>query len=61
MIKWVVDNKTDKVLGAHLVSEHAVEISQSLATISKGVSKQDFNTPLGLQATTREEFLFQSL
>jgi glutathione reductase (NADPH) len=58
----VVDNNTDKVLGAHMVGEHAAEIIQSLAvTIGKGVTKQDFDTTLDIHPTTGEGFLFQSL
>ena len=55
MIKLVLQGNTDEVLGAHLVGEHAAKIIQSLAvTISKGVTKQDFDTTLNIHPTTRE-------
>jgi glutathione reductase (NADPH) len=57
MIKLVVDG-TDKVLGAHMVGEHAAEIIQSLAVaIRKGVTKQDIDATIGIHPTSGEEFL----
>lgn len=62
MIKLVLDDNTNKVLGAHMVGEYAAEIIQSLeVTLSKGVTKQNFDTTLDIHPTTGEKFLFQSL
>jgi len=43
MIKSVVDGgKTNKVLGAHMVGEHALEIIQIAVAINKGVTRQNY-------------------
>ncbi len=58
MMKLVVDGDSDRVLGAHMVGEHAAEIIQSLAVaIRKGVTKQDLDATIGIHPTTGEEFL----
>ena len=58
MMKLVVDGDSDRVLGAHMVGEHAAEIIQSLAVaIRKGVTKQDLDDTIGIHPTTGEEFL----
>lgn len=58
MMKLVVDGDSDRVLGAHMVGEHAAEIIQSLAVaIRKGVTKQDLDDTMGIHPTTGEEFL----
>lgn len=58
MMKLVVDGKSDRVLGAHMVGEHAADIIQSLAVaIRKGVTKQDIDATIGIHPTTGEEFL----
>ncbi len=57
MMKLVVD-ESDRVLGAHMVGEHAADIIQSLAVaIRKGVTKQDVEATIGIHPTTGEEFL----
>lgn len=40
MIKLVVDGKTNKVLGAHMVSEYIAEIIHSFAVAFKNVVTQ---------------------
>lgn len=58
MMKLVVDGNTNRVLGAHMVGEHAADIIQSLAVaIRKGVTKEDFDATIGIHPTTGEEFL----
>jgi glutathione reductase (NADPH) len=58
MMKVVVERESDRVLGAHMVGEHAAEIIQSLAVaIKQGVTKQDLVATLGIHPTTGEEFL----
>ena len=57
MMKLVLDG-SDRVLGAHMVGEHAADIIQSLAVaIRKGVTKQDVEATIGIHPTTGEEFL----
>lgn len=58
MIKLVVDGDSQRVLGAHMVGEHAADIIQSLAVaIRKGITKQDLDETIGIHPTTGEEFL----
>ncbi len=57
-IKLVMDGESQKVLGAHMVGEHAAEIIQSLGVaIRKGVTKQDIKDTIGIHPTTSEELL----
>lgn len=57
MMKLVIDG-SDRVLGAHMVGEHAADIIQTLAVaIRKGVTKQDVEATIGIHPTTGEEFL----
>ena len=58
IMKLVVDGDSDRVLGAHMVGEHAADIIQTLAVaIRKGVTKQDLDATLGIHPTVGEEFL----
>ncbi len=58
MIKLVVDQNTDKVLGAHMVGEHAAEIIQGVAIALKmGAKKSDFDATIGIHPTAAEEFV----
>ncbi|MBW4559678.1 MAG: glutathione-disulfide reductase [Mojavia pulchra JT2-VF2] len=57
-IKLVVDEDSQRVLGAHMVGEHAADIIQSLGVaIRKGITKQDLDETIGIHPTTAEEFL----
>lgn len=61
-IKIVVEGESERVLGAHMVGEHAADIIQILAVaIRKGITKQDLDETIGIHPTTAEEFLFNSL
>lgn len=58
MMKLVVDGKSDRVLGAHMIGERAADIIQSLAVaIKQGVTKQEVEATIGIHPTTGEEFL----
>lgn len=58
MMKLVVDGKSDRVLGAHMIGERAADIIQSLAVaIKQGVTKQELEATIGIHPTTGEEFL----
>jgi glutathione reductase (NADPH) len=58
MMKIVVDQKTDKVMGAHMVGPDAAEIIQGLAVAVKmGATKTDFDATVGIHPTSAEEFV----
>jgi glutathione reductase (NADPH) len=58
LMKLVVDDATDKVLGAHMVGPDAGEIIQGLAVaIQAGATKAQFDATLGIHPTSAEEFV----
>ncbi len=58
LVKLVVDEKTDKVLGAHMVGEHAAEVIQGVAiAVNMGATKKDFDATVGIHPSTAEEFV----
>lgn len=58
LMKLVVDAKTDKVLGCHMVGPDAGEIVQSLAiAIKAGATKRIFDDTIGVHPTAAEEFV----
>ncbi len=58
LMKLVVDDTTDKVLGAHMVGPDAGEIIQGLAVaIQAGATKEQFDATLGIHPTSAEEFV----
>lgn len=58
VMKLVVDQATQKVLGAHMLGEDAPEIMQGLAiAIVMGATKQDFDRTIGIHPTAAEEFV----
>jgi glutathione reductase (NADPH) len=58
LMKLVVDVKTDKVLGCHMVGPEAGEIVQGLAIALKaGATKRDFDDTIGVHPTAAEEFV----
>ncbi|MBD2774531.1 glutathione-disulfide reductase [Iningainema tapete] len=58
MMKLVVDAKTDKVLGAHMVGESAAEIIQGVAiAVNMGATKKDFDATVGVHPSAAEEFV----
>ena len=57
LIKLVVDSRSDRVLGAHMVGEGAIDIIQCLAlAIRMGVTKKDFDATIGIHPSVAEEF-----
>jgi len=57
LIKLVVDNSSDRVLGIHMVGEGAIEIIQCLAlAIRLGATKKDFDSTIGIHPSIAEEF-----
>ncbi|HBB33727.1 MAG TPA: glutathione-disulfide reductase [Cyanobacteria bacterium UBA8803] len=58
MVKLVVDQTTDRVLGAHMVGPYAAEIIQGMAIALKmGAKKADFDATVGIHPSTAEEFV----
>ncbi|WP_309739088.1 MULTISPECIES: glutathione-disulfide reductase [unclassified Chamaesiphon] len=58
LMKLVVDTKTDRVLGAHMVGDHAAEIIQGVAiAVKMGAKKADFDATVGIHPSSAEEFV----
>jgi glutathione reductase (NADPH) len=58
MLKLVVDQGTQKVVGAHMLGEDAPEIMQGLAiAVMMGATKADFDRTIGIHPTAAEEFV----
>lgn len=58
MMKLVVDQSNNKVLGAHMVGNSAAEIIQGVAIALKmGATKADFDATVGIHPTSAEEFV----
>ncbi|MHC8508442.1 MAG: FAD-dependent oxidoreductase [Rhodospirillales bacterium] len=58
MMKLIVDKKTDRVLGAHMVGDDAPELAQMLGVALKaGATKADFDATIGVHPTAAEEFV----
>ncbi|MEL6441018.1 MAG: glutathione-disulfide reductase [Cyanobacteria bacterium J06621_8] len=58
MIKLVVVGESEKVVGVHVVGEHAADMIQCLGVaVRKGISKQDLDNSFGIHPTIGEEFL----
>ncbi|MCZ6606883.1 MAG: glutathione-disulfide reductase [Alphaproteobacteria bacterium] len=58
MMKLVVDSRSDRVLGVHMVGPEAGEIIQGIAVALKcGATKAHFDATIGIHPTTAEEFV----
>ena len=58
LMKLVVDAKTDKVLGAHMVGPDAGEIIQGIGiAVGMGATKAQFDQTIGIHPTAAEEFV----
>ncbi len=58
MLKLVVNQKNDKVLGCHMFGEAASEIIQMVSVaLNAGITKKDFDTTMALHPTISEEFV----
>ena len=58
LIKLIVDRRTDRVLGAHMLGADAPEIIQGLAVAVKmGATKKDFDAAMAIHPTSAEEFV----
>ncbi|GAP99487.1 glutathione reductase [Leptolyngbya sp. NIES-2104] len=57
LLKLVIDQHSDRVLGAHMVGEYASEIIQMVAPAMKaGVTKKHFDQAIGIHPSLGEEF-----
>jgi glutathione reductase (NADPH) len=58
LMKLVVCQRTQRVLGAHMVGEDAAEIMQGIGiAVVMGATKQDFDRTIGIHPTAAEEFV----
>ena len=58
LMKLVVDQASQRVVGAHMLGEDAPEIVQGLAiAIGMGATKADFDRTIGIHPTAAEEFV----
>ena len=58
LMKLVVHKDSDRVLGAHMVGDHAAEIIQGVAiAVKMGAKKSDFDATVGIHPSSAEEFV----
>ncbi|MBO9998316.1 MAG: glutathione-disulfide reductase [Cyanobacteria bacterium SID2] len=58
LMKLIIDGNTDKVVGAHMVGEHAAEIIQGVAiAVKMGATKANFDATIGIHPSSAEEFV----
>ncbi|GBF80705.1 glutathione-disulfide reductase [Aphanothece sacrum] len=58
LMKLVVHQETDRILGAHMVGDHAAEIIQGVAiAVKMGAKKADFDATVGIHPSSAEEFV----
>ncbi len=58
LMKLIVDDDSDQVIGLHMVGDDAGEIVQGFAVaIRAGATKQDFDRTVGIHPTAAEEFV----
>jgi glutathione reductase (NADPH) len=58
LMKLVVDQASQRVLGAHMIGEDAPEIVQGIAiAVAMGATKADFDRTIGIHPTSAEEFV----
>lgn len=56
LIKLIVDDASDRVVGLHMAGEEAAEITQGFAVaIRMGATKADFDATIGIHPTSAEE------
>lgn len=57
-MKVIVDRDSDRVVGVHMVGDHAGEVIQGIGiAMSAGATKADFDNTVGIHPTTAEEFV----
>lgn len=57
LFKQVIHRKSDRILGIHLVCEHAAEMIQGMAlAVKQSMTKQEIDHTIGIHPTSAEEF-----
>jgi glutathione reductase (NADPH) len=57
-MKLVIDGRTDRVVGCHIIGEGAAEMIQLIAiAVKKGATKADFDATMALHPTAAEEIV----
>lgn len=57
-MKMLVEPKSDRVVGCHMIGDDAAEIAQGLGIALKaGATKADFDSTIGIHPTAAEEFV----
>ena len=57
-IKLIVDQASDRVIGAHMMGADAAEIMQGIGiAVAMGATKQDFDRTIGIHPSSAEEFV----
>lgn len=57
LFKQVIHRETDRILGIHIVCEHAAEMIQGITIfVKKGMTKQEMDDTIGIHPTSAEEF-----
>ena len=58
LMKLIVETENNKVVGAHMVGDHAAEIIQGVAiAVKMGATKTDFDATVGIHPSSAEEFV----
>lgn len=58
LMKLIVDDASDKVVGVHMVGDEAGEIMQGIGiAVRAGLTKADFDLTVGIHPTAAEEFV----
>jgi glutathione reductase (NADPH) len=58
VMKLVVEQATQRVVGAHMLGDDAAEMMQGIAVaINAGATKQDFDSTVGIHPTAAEEWV----
>ncbi len=58
LMKLIVEDKTQKVIGAHMIGPDSAEIIQGIAiAIKAGALKSDFDATIGIHPSAAEEFV----
>jgi len=58
MIKLIVDQASQRVVGAHMIGDDAAEMMQSIGiAMTAGATKQDFDRTIGIHPTSAEEWV----
>ena len=58
LMKLVVDQASQRVLGAHMLGDDVPEMMQGIGVaLTAGATKQDFDRTVGIHPTSAEEFV----